>query len=227
MGRDRLPRKRPIRADALRNRRHILVAARELFAERGLAVSLDQVAHKAALGVGTVYRHFSTKQDLIHDAFEDVLADLVSHAEAAAVNPDPWQGIVEFFDAAFEYAAPDRGLAQLLIVTHDDLRETRDSLEAALVRLIERARAAGAVRDGVGIGDLYVLTVMIDAVGERVSPIDPDAWRRYLDLALDGLRADGTPRHRIRGRAPKLDEIHAVQRSSSDPERKGAVDHRV
>src|ERR1700735_4466243 len=112
---------RPLRKDAERNRLRILDAARELFAQRGLGVTLNDIAHHAGVGVGTVYRRFPDKNRLIDDLFEQRLQELVGFVETAAADPDPWRGITVFLEQALELQASDRGLMELITGMPDGL----------------------------------------------------------------------------------------------------------
>src|SRR6059036_2995127 len=105
----------PLRRDAERNRQRILEAARELFAERGLGVTLNDMAHHAGVGVGTVYRRFPDKARLIDELFEQRLEEFVELMQAALDDPDPWQGFAAFLERALELQAADRGLRELIL----------------------------------------------------------------------------------------------------------------
>src|SRR5579862_7641068 len=105
---------RPLRRDAERNRQRVLTAASEVFTERGLDVSLDEVARHAGVGVGTVYRRFGTKEDLVEALFVERIDAVAALAEDAAAAPDPWSGLVGFLEQAAQMLAGDSGLRQLL-----------------------------------------------------------------------------------------------------------------
>src|ERR671933_90846 len=105
----------PLRRDAERNRQRILDAARELFAERGLAVTLNDVADHAGVGVGTVYRRFPDKAELVEALFEQRLEGIVGLLEEALENPDPWLGLEGFLERVLELQANDRGLKDILV----------------------------------------------------------------------------------------------------------------
>src|SRR3954447_2696759 len=109
-----MPTDRPLRKDAERNRVRIMGAAAELFAERGLGVSLDDVARHAGVGVGTVYRRFPDKELLIDALFEERIESMCGIAAAALDIPDPWDGFVYFFEQGSELQARDCGLKELL-----------------------------------------------------------------------------------------------------------------
>jgi AcrR family transcriptional regulator len=187
---------RPLRKDAERNRQRILEAARELFTEQGLGVTLNDVAHFAGCGVGTVYRRFPDKAQLIDALFEDRVGELVASAEAALEDPDPWAGLVSFLEYGLELQARDRGLKEVLL-SHDEGRAriagVRERLLPLADKLIQRAHAAGVLRPDIGHQDMPVIQLMLGAVIDAARDIEPELWRRYLAIFLRGLRADPTP----------------------------------
>jgi len=179
---------RPLRRDASRNRERLLQAARELFAERGLDVPMDDIADRAGVGVGTAYRRFANRDEVIEALFEDRLADYLALAETALADPDPWAGLVAFLERSLALQADDRGLKELLMRDRrafDRVASARERVMPLLERLVGRAHGAGALRPGVTAADLHVVSHMLGAVGDFA----PDLWRRYLPLLLDGLRA--------------------------------------
>src|SRR2546421_9804063 len=107
------PSERPLRRDAERNRQRILDAARVVFAERGLSGSHDDIAHQAGVGVGTVYRRFPDKEQLIDALFETRIEEIANVARAAAENPDPWSALMGFLMRAQELQREDRGLKEI------------------------------------------------------------------------------------------------------------------
>src|ERR671921_857965 len=104
------PRNRSLRKDAARNRERLLAAAAELFAERGLNVTLNDIAHRAGVGVGTAYRRFANKDEVIDALFEQRLEGVIAVAEDALRDPDPWRGLVTFLARSLEMQFGDRGL---------------------------------------------------------------------------------------------------------------------
>ncbi|WP_210491703.1 TetR/AcrR family transcriptional regulator [Patulibacter sp. SYSU D01012] len=184
-------RDRPLRRDAERNRRRILDAAAALFAEKGLGVGLDEIAHRAEVGVGTVYRRFPDKDDLIDALFERKIDEMVALGEAALAQEDPWEGLRSFLEGALAAQARDRGLGDLLLGRPDGpscVPRGRDRIEPLIVRLVARAQRAGALRADVEPTDLALVQVMVGAVADGTRDVAPDAWRRTLGLVLDGLR---------------------------------------
>jgi AcrR family transcriptional regulator len=186
---------RPLRKDAERNRQRILEAARELFTEQGLGVTLNDIAHFAGCGVGTVYRRFPDKEQLIDALFEERVGELVARAEAALTNPDPWDGLVGFLEYGLRSQTHDRGLKELMLSTDDGrarVSGVRERLEPLVGQLVERAHASGALRPDIAYQDMPVIQVMLGAVMDGARDIEPDLWRRYLAIVLRGLRADPT-----------------------------------
>jgi AcrR family transcriptional regulator len=182
------PLDRPLRRDASRNRDRLLQAARELFAERGLDVPMDDIAERAGVGVGTAYRRFANRDEIIAALFEERLADYLALAEEALTDPDPWTGVVTFLERSLALQADDRGLKELLMRdrrTLDRVATARERVMPLLERMVARAHEAGALRPGVTAEDVGMLSHMLGVANDFA----PDLWRRYLPLLLDGLRA--------------------------------------
>jgi AcrR family transcriptional regulator len=188
------PASRPLRKDAARNRALLIQAAREVFAERGLEASLDDVARHAGLGVGTAYRHFANKYDLARAIFADALDHIVETAREAAAHDDPWHGIVTFLESAASAQTKDRGLREVLMGVHDtgDMERVNDTLSPLLVDMVDRAKAGGQLRPDADATDVGVAVLMLCTVADVTGDVAPDLWRRYLPMLLDGLRA-GSP----------------------------------
>lgn len=209
---------RRLRADAARNQQRILAAARELFAGRGLDITLDLVAEHAGVGVGTVYRRFANKQELIAECFEDSVRLMIEQAEAALRNPDPWAGLVEFFGYAAEDCAASRGFSEVVRSLDDfDNRVAgiREKMEPTANKMVERAKAAGVLRPDVEAADFVAMIHMLDAIAVFARPVNSNAWRRYFELLLDSLRADSQPRVPLTTPALTPDEIDAAKRQLS------------
>jgi AcrR family transcriptional regulator len=188
------PSGRAPRKDAARNHALLLDAAREVFAERGLNASLDDIARRAGLGIGTAYRHFQNKQQVAEALFSKAIAEIVAKAQHALTISDPWAAFVTFFESAAEMQANDRGLTQALVGTYplDDCGRIRMLLEEPVRQLFERAVAAGALRADAVTNDFAVIFAMLGAVYDISGPDSPDLWRRYLAIILDGLRGPAT-----------------------------------
>ena len=185
---------RPLRKDAARNRALLVQAAREVFAERGLEASLDDVAHHAGLGVGTAYRHFANKFELARAIFTEAVDEIVDIARAAAAMDDPWAGIVTFLEAAAEAQTKDRGLREVVMGVHDsaEMERINDLISPLLNDLVDRAKAAGLVRPELDPTDVGVAVMMLCTVADVTGDVEPGLWRRYLPMLLDGLRT-GSP----------------------------------
>jgi AcrR family transcriptional regulator len=190
------PVSRPLRKDAARNRALLVLAAREVFAERGLEASLDDVAKHAGLGVGTAYRHFANKHELARAIFAEAIDDIISLADLAATMDDPWDGIVGFLEGAAEAQSADRGLREVLMGVYDsdEMDKVHDRLSPRLTELVERAKRAGAIRPDVEATDIGMVVMMLCTVADVAADVAPGLWRRYLPMMLDGLRAgSGVP----------------------------------
>jgi AcrR family transcriptional regulator len=185
------PAARPLRRDAERNRRRILQAADEVFTERGLEATLDDVARHAGVGVGTVYRRFPDKASLADALFEqriDAILDLAKHAQS---EPDSWLALTSFLEHAAEMLSGDRGLRQILMFAasgHNRVAYARDRMRPAVDLLLKRAQAEGQVRDDLSATDIPVIEFMLGGLTEYAGHVRPAIWRRYLVLMLDALR---------------------------------------
>src|SRR3954471_3441086 len=208
------PAEKPLRKDAERNRLRILQAAGELFAERGLGVTLDDIARHAGVGVGTVYRRYADKELLIDALFEQRLASMCAIAAAALEQDDPWDGFVYFFEQGSELQARDRGLKELLTCSAHGgaaLTDAKGRLRTRVTELFDRAKAAGVLREDADPLDTPVIMFMLGAVMDRARDVEPELWRRYLGLVLDGLRPESaTP---LAVGPPSVVQIDAVMRT--------------
>ncbi|SHG17140.1 transcriptional regulator, TetR family [Jatrophihabitans endophyticus] len=214
---------RPLRKDALRNRQALLAAGREVFAERGLDASLDDIAHRAGLGVGTAYRHFGNKHELARAIFTAAVDDVIALAEQAAADADPWSGLVRFLEGAAAAQAADRGLREVMMGFHDELETTRinNALTTSLNQLVTAAKAKGQLREDAEASDVGVVVLMLCTVADVFGDYSSNLWRRYLPILLDGLRPGGvlpepplddelvreafaSHKQRLAGRAPRV-----------------------
>ncbi|MCM2389768.1 TetR/AcrR family transcriptional regulator [Streptomyces albipurpureus] len=182
---------RPLRRDAARNRERILHAAREVFGQQGLGVTLDGVARHAGVGVGTVYRRFPTKEALIRALFEQDLQMRQEAAERALAHPDPWEGLVDFLVEMSAGLAENRGLHEVLMLgehTSGPIETARGGMLPFLEALIRRAQESGDLRPEVTPSDIPVIQHMLYAAAQFTRGQQPDIWRRYLEILLNGLR---------------------------------------
>ena len=176
---------RPLRADARRNRERILKAARAVFADQGMHSQIDDVAKRAKVGVGTVYRHFPTKEALLESLVREHFEEIAGYAREAVERDDAWEGFCELMWRAAEHNATDLGFCEAIASSDKSAIIEEVGLIRSTGELIARAKAQGRMRldateDDVGI-------VMVGA--SAVMRLTPSAWRRYITLMLDGLRA--------------------------------------
>ena len=180
---------RPLRADARRNREKVLRAAREAFAESGYGVPLDEIAARADVGPGTVYRHFPAKEALFQAVVTARIEDLIGDAQARADNADPGGAFFGFLARVAGEAAAKRDLPDAIAIPGS----LQDKLHAALDTLLRRAQQAGAVRDDVSAQDIIVLLKgMLASVRDASSgAVDPALSGRVFAVLADGLRPPG------------------------------------
>ncbi len=205
----------PLRRDAARNRERILEAARAEFAERGLDATLDDIARRAGVGVGTVYRRFAGKEELIEALFEDRMVEVVAIAEAALAQQDPWQGLVSWISGVAELQAADRALRTLLTSTsqgRDGIDRIREQIAPRIFQLVERAKEQGRLREDVAPSDVALAGYMLSAVADYAGTVSPEVWRRQLTIVLDGLRARRGAPSAMPIAPLDLDELAAVMR---------------
>ena len=188
----------PLRADAERNRQRLLISAKELFAERGVDVTLDEIARHAGVGTGTAYRRFPNKDALIEALMADRIGELAAIAEECLEDPDPWRGLAGYFERALALQASDRGLKDVLFSPgrgRDRVAHARRSLAPIVTRLVRRAVDAGVVRGDIATSDVPVINFMLNTVVDFGRDVEPELYRRYLTIVLDGLRPreDPTP----------------------------------
>jgi AcrR family transcriptional regulator len=196
---------RPLRADAERNRRLLLDAARELFAQRGLQVTLDDIARRAGVGVGTAYRRFGSREKLIDALFDERVGGIVALAEEGLEADDPWEGFCTFLQRSLALQAADRGLKELLLGTaegRERVAAIRAQMQPLGTELVRRAQEAGALRPDFAPQDIPLLQIMLGAIVDVSQAVQPDLWQRYLAFILDGMRAEGAPRTTSSGVPP-------------------------
>lgn len=184
---------RPLRKDAELNRQKILDAAVELFAERGLGVTLNDVAHHAGVGVGTVYRRFPDKAQLIDELFEQRLAEIHALIQKAIEDPDPWHGMTGFLESALEIQARDRAVKELLFNTPGGVERTarmREKMFPLATVLVARAQESGQLRPDAAAQDIPLVQLMIGTIIDISRDFEPDLWRRFLSIVLRGLSAE-------------------------------------
>ena len=179
---------RPRRADARRNYDKLIGAAREAFTEEGGSASLEEIARRAGVGIGTLYRNFPTRQDLLEAVYVEEVEAVCQTAENLMGEP-PWEALVAWLHRFLAYIVTKQALAQELFsyLGHDAdvFRGCRTAFYAAGDKLLVRAQEAGAVRTDVSIDDVVMLVAGIS----KMPSTSPDQITRILDIALEGLRA--------------------------------------
>lgn len=209
-----------LRADARRNRRRILDAAAEAFAEGGLEVGVAEIARRAGVGAGTLFRRFPTKDDLIVAIVEERMSELVAAGREALTEPDAADALRAFMFRGAELHMRDRGFFDAVVrrvAGEERLRELRAEVVEISAEVLRRAQADGVARADVAPEDLPLL--MCAAAG-AAAPIDvafPEIWRRYIGLMIDGLRPEGASA--LEGTAPTAQEFEAALGASAPSKR--------
>ncbi|NLU75934.1 TetR/AcrR family transcriptional regulator [Streptomyces sp. HNM0575] len=181
-----------MRRDAQRNREALLAAALEVFAASGLEAPLDEIARRAGVGNATLYRHFPDRAALVESVFHDLLAETRRMGEEARTSADAWAGLTGYLEEIFAGLAANRAANDLMTTgiqgvasldaLHVHNRETIDIL-------ISRAQQQGTMRGDIVAEDLLFALAALGRVVPASAAVIPDAWRRYLALLLDSLRA--------------------------------------
>jgi AcrR family transcriptional regulator len=181
------------RSHARRNHEVLVEKAREVFAERGVDASLEEIARRAGVGIGTLYRHFANRDALVEAVFERRVGDFVAAAEAALAEPDAWRAFVGFLEQTLELQAGDRLLKDVLLRSPPGtgrVEQARQELQRLLTEVLERASEQGYLRPGFTLADLSLLMWSFAPLFEATAEIAPNAWRRHLHWLLDGLRSE-------------------------------------
>jgi AcrR family transcriptional regulator len=185
---------RMLRADARRNRAAVLVAAKQLFGESGLDVQMPDVAKSAKVGVGTVYRHFATKDELIAALVAERFERLAEKCREVLALDDPWEGTCEFIRFAAQIQSEDRGLCEVMGSRPElmDAAARANDLPALCDRLVKRAQRAGKLRRDLSWEDIPMIACGLGSIIHTSVGPATGRWPRLVELILDGLRAPGT-----------------------------------
>lgn len=184
------------RSDALRNRRLLLSAAAEAFADHGTEVTIAEIARRAGVGKGTVFRHFATKEDLETAIMDELIGGLVADGQRLMDAADPAAALLEFMTIGIERLAGDRGLCEAIgrpslrqAAVQDGVNHLCDVVEA----LTDRARRQGVIRLDITGQDVVLLLAGVRQTAAPLAATQPQLWRRYLALVFEGMRARDAP----------------------------------
>jgi AcrR family transcriptional regulator len=186
---------RKLRADARRNRGAVLAAARERLGACGLECQMEDIARTAGVGVGTVYRHFPTKADLVTALVQDRFQRLAERARKALAEEDPWEAFCDLMRYSAELQIRDRALSQFLSSTPElgQHEAVASGLVDLTAELIANAQQAGGMRKDAVVEDVPTLICGLGAVMAGAAGNMPELnWERYVEIMLDGLRAPGS-----------------------------------
>lgn len=203
---------RSVRSDAERNRRRLLNAAGEVFAERGLSATLHDVAARAGVSAATAYRNWPSKNELIDELFHQRLDEFSALTEEALRDPDPWRGLCTYLERSLELQLHDRGLSEVLYnpsMGHERLDESRDRLAPLIDAIAERAKQGGRLRPDFEGTDIVFIQVALTGLMNRTRTLAPELYRRYLAIVLDGVRAEQGAKE-LPVPALTVEETHAV-----------------
>lgn len=196
----------PLRRDAAANRERVLAAAVEIFGACGADASMDDIARRAGVGVGTVYRRFPTKEELIQAIMAQLLRDLVTQARDALAEA-PESGLQVFLTGAGQLQARYAGCLWQLWSSGPECDEVRTQLRGAVQQVLVRAQEAGAVRGDLVYEDVAMLLWSLAGVVESVRDAEPELWRRSLEIMLLGIKPSEAPLRQPPLGAGGLDEV--------------------
>jgi AcrR family transcriptional regulator len=199
-----------LRSDAERNRARIITTARTVFARDGLNASMASVAREAGVGIATVFRHFPSKEELVAAVFADRMDAYADAVATALDDPDPWHGFIGYVETACAMQAADYGFADVLTTsfpTAKAMEERRTEAYEGMVRLIDRAKAAGRLREDFDSSDVVLIHMANAGVINATGDAAPDAWRRVVALLIQSLEAP------VRGPLPASPDHDALHRA--------------
>ena len=185
--------RRGLRADAERNRERVIVAARTVFAEHGLDASTNEIARRAGVGVATLFRRFPTRDDLVAATFAEKMDAYASAIDEAMADPDPWHGFCAYIEHVCQMQAEDRGFADVLTMTFPTAKafeKDRDRSAHALTELLNKAKAAGRLRNDFAHQDVPLILMANAGVITGTRDAAPDAWRRFVGYLIQGFAAE-------------------------------------
>jgi AcrR family transcriptional regulator len=184
---------RALRADARRNREAVIAASKQLFADQGLDAQMPDIAKAAKVGVGTVYRHFPTKDHLIAALAEDRFERLAEKVREAIDADDPWEGVCEFIRFAADLQADDRGLCEVMGSRPEVMNEAAYSvgLDKLTEKMVRRAQRSGDLRKDLDWQDIPMIACSMGSVTQGTTGPGTGRWPRLVEILIDGLRSPG------------------------------------
>ncbi|NNN12060.1 MAG: TetR/AcrR family transcriptional regulator [Acidimicrobiaceae bacterium] len=202
---------RHLRRDAEENRDRILKSAHELFAAKGLGVTLDDVAHHARLGVGTVYRRFPNKESLVEALFEQRIIELIDIARKSLAFEDGWEGFLYLMLNMLTLEAENRGLRDVILGSEylkQRLTDLKAEVGPPIEELIAKAQEQGSLRPDFRANDVPVLMAMAGAAQEYCGLVSPEIWKRYVAILIDGLKSNRESLTSMPESALDSDQLH-------------------
>jgi AcrR family transcriptional regulator len=213
------PAERGLRADAERNRRRLLDAAEALFRERGLDVGVAEIAERAGVGRGTLFRNFASKEDLVAAIVVDRMREAVEDARALLDAPDPVEALFGFLEQLVGRQQLDRCVFDAVgdsFLANDEIRAAQAEIVAGVEGLLTRARETGAVRDDIGAMDVLMLLKGVFEAASAFASSEPGIVTRQLDLVRAAISAHAADRP-LRGRPPTLADIERTFPPANSP----------
>jgi AcrR family transcriptional regulator len=184
---------RVLRSDAERNRVRLVETASCAFAECGFDVSMDEIARKAGLGKGTIFRRFPTKEHLVAAIACERMGELLETGTTLLAEPDAGLAMRDFMRSAVALLSRDRGLTEAihgLSCDNIDIQEAKHDVLDTVAALLTRAQAQGSIRDDISACDIMLMVAAVSRIAAPFSSVDTTIWTRYLDLVFDGLRSE-------------------------------------
>lgn len=215
---------RHLRADAERNRRRLLDAARELLDERGLEVGVGEIAEAAGVGRGTLFRNFPSKEHLIAAIVAEQISDAAARGRELLDGPDPSTALFEFVEELIGRQQRDRALFEAVapqFLANDEIRTAHAEIVGVFDQLIDRAKHAGTVRDDIGAIDLLMMLKGVMEAATTFSHTNPEIVERQLDLVRAAISVPAAVEP-LRGRAPTIgdfEQAHALQEAPPQAKR--------
>lgn len=203
------PADRALRADAERNRRRVIDAAQVLFRERGLDVGVAEIADRAGVGRGTLFRNFPSKEDLIAAIVVERMGEAVNRGRELLDAPDPGEALFEFLAELAGRQQLDRGLFEAVAdawLANDEIRAAHAGIIGVMDELLGRAQAAGVARQDISAMDLLMLLKGVCETASAFAHVNAEIVPRHLDLVRAAVVADPAQRA-LRGRAPTLEDV--------------------